>query len=102
MGSDETEPTVKGFSNLEETNNDDEQEIDEIFRIETYLFNYETLLCEKFKEFNYLLKIDLDVLTKYIEGSKTYEEYKDDWIYEWNKDVPWVHEKPWADNGAWK
>nr|GEY29686.1 hypothetical protein [Tanacetum cinerariifolium] len=102
MGSNETEPTVEGFSNLEETNNDDEQEIDEIFRIETYLFNYETLLCEKFKEFNYLLKIDLDVLTKYIEGSKTYEEYKDDWIYEWNKDVPWVHEKPWVDNGAWK
>ncbi|GKE09712.1 hypothetical protein Tco_1413263, partial [Tanacetum coccineum] len=32
----------------------------------------------------------------------TYEDYKDDWIYEWNKDVPWVHEKPWTDDGAWK
>ncbi|GJT76941.1 hypothetical protein Tco_1043666 [Tanacetum coccineum] len=43
-----------------------------------------------------------DALTKDIEGFKTYEDYKDDWIYEWNKDVPWVHEKPWADDGAWK
>ncbi|GKB26066.1 hypothetical protein Tco_0865467 [Tanacetum coccineum] len=34
--------------------------------------------------------------------TNTYEEYKDDWIYEWNKDVPWVHEKPWTDNGVWK
>ncbi|GJZ97178.1 putative nucleotidyltransferase, ribonuclease H [Tanacetum coccineum] len=23
----------------------------------------------------------------------------DDWIYEWNKDVPWVDEKPWTDIG---
>ncbi|GKC06972.1 hypothetical protein Tco_0998582 [Tanacetum coccineum] len=29
----------------------------------------------------------------------TYEEYKDDWIYEWNIDVPWVDEKPWTDTG---
>ncbi|GKE06675.1 hypothetical protein Tco_1398693, partial [Tanacetum coccineum] len=53
--------------------------------IETTLFNYETPLCEKFKEFNYLLKIDPDLFTKDIEGFKTYEEYKDDWIYEWKK-----------------
>ncbi|GJZ11461.1 hypothetical protein Tco_0546220 [Tanacetum coccineum] len=26
---------------------------------------------------------------------------KDDWIYEWNKNVPWVHEKPWTDTGVW-
>ncbi|GJU36958.1 hypothetical protein Tco_1185312 [Tanacetum coccineum] len=31
------------------------------------------------------------------EGFKTY----DDWIYEWNKDVPWVDEKPWTDVGVW-
>ncbi|GJU87448.1 hypothetical protein Tco_1294994 [Tanacetum coccineum] len=102
LGSDEIEPTNEKTSNLEETNHDDEQEIGEIFRIETNLFDYETPLCEKFKEFNYLLKIDPDVLTKDIEGFKTYEEYKDDWIYEWNKDVPWVHEKPWTENGVWK
>ncbi|GJQ89399.1 hypothetical protein Tco_0000538 [Tanacetum coccineum] len=55
-----------------------------------------------FKKFNYLLQINLDLLTEDIEGFKTYRDYKDDWIYEWNKDVPWVHEKPWTDNGAWK
>ncbi|GJS15566.1 hypothetical protein Tco_0410038, partial [Tanacetum coccineum] len=32
---------------------------------------------------------------------KTYDDYKDDWIYEWNKDVPWVDEKPWIDTGVW-
>ncbi|GJS21013.1 hypothetical protein Tco_0449645 [Tanacetum coccineum] len=42
------------------------------------------------------------ILNKDIEGFKAYEYYKDDWIYEWNKDVPWVHEKPWMDDGAWK
>nr|GFB00588.1 hypothetical protein [Tanacetum cinerariifolium] len=86
LGSDEIEPTNGEPSNLEETDHDDEKEIGEIFRIEINLFDYETLLCEKFKEFNYLLKIDLDLLTKYIEGFKTYEEFKDDWIYEWSKD----------------
>ncbi|GKA51360.1 hypothetical protein Tco_0744556 [Tanacetum coccineum] len=35
-------------------------------------------------------------------GFKTSEDYKDDWIYEWNEDVPWVHERPWTDNGAWE
>ncbi|GJT28647.1 hypothetical protein Tco_0908922 [Tanacetum coccineum] len=102
MGSDEIEPTDDESSDLEESDHDDEQEIDEIFRIETNLFDYETSLCEKFKKFNYLLRIDPDLLTKDIEGFKTYDEYKDDWIYEWNKDVPWVEEKPWTDTGVWK
>ncbi|GKE66537.1 hypothetical protein Tco_1520698, partial [Tanacetum coccineum] len=75
--SDEIEPTNDETSDLEETNHDNEQEISEIFWIETNLFDYETSLCEKFKEFNYLLKIDLDVLTNDIERFKTYEEYKD-------------------------
>ncbi|GJT99658.1 hypothetical protein Tco_1109997 [Tanacetum coccineum] len=42
-----------------------------------------------------------DLLTKDIEGFKTYDEYKDDWIYESNKDIPWVDEKPWTDVGVW-
>nr|GEX68216.1 hypothetical protein [Tanacetum cinerariifolium] len=42
-----------------------------------------------FKEFNYLLQIDPDLLIEDIEGFKTYKDYKDDWIYEWNNDVPW-------------
>ncbi|GKB37062.1 hypothetical protein Tco_0882004 [Tanacetum coccineum] len=49
-----------------------------------------------------LTLFDVIILTKDIEGFKTYEDYKDDWIYEWNKDVPWVHEKSWTDDGAWK
>ncbi|GKD56899.1 hypothetical protein Tco_1290286 [Tanacetum coccineum] len=88
LGSDKIEPTNEETSDLEETNHDDEQEIDEIFRIETNLFDYETLLCKKIKEFNYLLKIDPDLLAKDTEGFKTYDEYKDDWIYEWNEKVP--------------
>ncbi|GKA72715.1 hypothetical protein Tco_0778931 [Tanacetum coccineum] len=59
-------------------------------------------MCKEFKEFNYLLKIDPDLLTKDIKGFKTYEEFKDGWIYEWNKDVPWVEERPWTDTGVWK
>ncbi|GKE42818.1 hypothetical protein Tco_1470102 [Tanacetum coccineum] len=101
LGSDEIKPTNDETSDLEETDHDDEQEIGEIFRVETNLFDYETPLCEEFKEFIYLLKIDHDLLTKGIEGFKTYEEFKDDWIYEWNNDVPWVHEKPWTNYGAW-
>ncbi|GJU90555.1 hypothetical protein Tco_1302978 [Tanacetum coccineum] len=87
MGSDEIEPTDDESSDLEETDHDDEQEIGEIYRIETNLFNYETPLCKEFKEFNYLLKINLDLLMKDIKGFKTYKEFKDDWIYEWNKDI---------------
>nr|GEV65013.1 VIER F-box protein 2 [Tanacetum cinerariifolium] len=78
----------------ESSNFDDEDEVAKIFRIETNLFDFETPLCRAFKEFNYLLQISPDVLTKDIDVFKTYEQYKDDWIYEWNKDVPWVHERP--------
>ncbi|GJS26641.1 hypothetical protein Tco_0487261 [Tanacetum coccineum] len=35
------------------------------------------------------------------EVAETYDEYKDDCIYEWNKDIPWVNEKPWTDAGVW-
>nr|GEY95123.1 hypothetical protein [Tanacetum cinerariifolium]GEZ07719.1 hypothetical protein [Tanacetum cinerariifolium] len=59
-------------------------------------------LARAFNEFNYLLKVDLDLLTKDIMGFKTYEDYKDDWIYEWNENVPWVYDKPWLDKGIWK
>ncbi|GKC30762.1 hypothetical protein Tco_1038056 [Tanacetum coccineum] len=84
---DEVELTNEEFSNYED-------EVFEVFRIETNIFDFETPMCKTFKEFNYLLQIDPDLLTKDIEGFKTYDEYKDDWIYEWNKDRPWVDEKP--------
>ncbi|GKG22327.1 hypothetical protein Tco_0387630, partial [Tanacetum coccineum] len=77
---------------------DKEEEIAKIFKIETDVFNYKTPLCFAFSEFNYLLKVDPDLLTKDIMGFKTYEDYKDDWIYEWNENVPWVYDKPWLDN----
>ncbi|GJU55386.1 hypothetical protein Tco_1229100 [Tanacetum coccineum] len=49
----------------------------------------------------YLFKVDSDLLTKDIMGFKTYEDYKDDWIYEWNKDISWVDEKLWTEAGVW-
>ncbi|GJR83165.1 hypothetical protein Tco_0153950 [Tanacetum coccineum] len=93
-GDDEVELTNEEFS-------DNEDEVAEVFRIDTNIFDFETPMCKAFKEFNYLLQIDPDLLTKDIEGFKTYEDYKDDWIYEWNKDVPWVDEKPWTNAGVW-
>ncbi|GKA08989.1 hypothetical protein Tco_0688320 [Tanacetum coccineum] len=80
---------------------DNEDEVAEVFRINTNIFDVETPMCKTFNEFNYLLQIDPDLLTKDIEGFKTYDEYKDDWIYEWNIDVPWVDEKPWTKTRVW-
>ncbi|GJU37778.1 hypothetical protein Tco_1186132 [Tanacetum coccineum] len=94
-GDDEVELTDEESSDF-----DDEDKVAEIFRIDTNVFDFETPMCRNFKEFNYLLQIDPDVLTKDIKGFKTYEDYKDDWIYEWDKDIQWVHEKPWTDNGV--
>ncbi|GJY13135.1 hypothetical protein Tco_0382444 [Tanacetum coccineum] len=91
-GDDKLELTNEEFS-------DNEYEITEAFRIDTNIFDYETPICSAFNEFNYLLKVYPDLLTKDIMGFKTYDDYKDDWIYEWNKDVPWVDEKPWTDTG---
>ncbi|GKE85301.1 hypothetical protein Tco_1559043 [Tanacetum coccineum] len=98
MGGDEIKVFVDESSDLEEYWSDKE-ETAEIFKIETDVFDYETPLCLAFNEFNYLLKVDPDLLTKNIMGFKTYEDYKDDWIYEWNENVPWVYDKPWLDNG---
>ncbi|GKE18616.1 hypothetical protein Tco_1426193, partial [Tanacetum coccineum] len=86
---------IKGDDEVELTNeesSDDEDDIAEVFRIDTNIFDYETPLCSAFKEFNYLLEVDPDLLTEDIIGFKTYEDYKNDWIYEWNKDVPWDYE----------
>nr|GEY12923.1 hypothetical protein [Tanacetum cinerariifolium] len=77
--------------------NSNKEETAEIFKIKADVFDYETPLCLAFNEFNYLLKVDLDLLTKDIMGLKTYEDYKDDWIYEWNENVPWVCDKSWLD-----
>ncbi|GJY43647.1 hypothetical protein Tco_0431860 [Tanacetum coccineum] len=80
---------IRGYDEVELTDDessDDKDEVAKVIRIDTNLFNFETPMCEAYKEFNYLLQIDPDLVTKDIEGFKTYEDYKDDWIYEWNKD----------------
>ncbi|GKB39180.1 hypothetical protein Tco_0884122 [Tanacetum coccineum] len=81
-GDDEVELTDEEFPN-------NEDEIAEVFRIDTNIFDYVTPIYSAFNKFNYLLKVDPDLLTKDIMGLKTYDDYKDDRIYEWNKDVPW-------------
>ncbi|GJY68634.1 hypothetical protein Tco_0471616 [Tanacetum coccineum] len=68
-----SELSDKEPSDPNDENLTDECEVAEIFRIETNMFDFETL----------------DLLTKDIMGFKTYEDYKDDWIYEWNENVPW-------------
>ncbi|GJX17886.1 hypothetical protein Tco_0218718 [Tanacetum coccineum] len=79
------------FSSLEKANNDNKKEISEIFRIETNLFDYDTPLCIKFNEFNYLLKVDPELFTYDNERTMDYEDYE-------NKlnDEP---EEPWSENG---
>ncbi|GJS83693.1 hypothetical protein Tco_0750234 [Tanacetum coccineum] len=99
---DEVDDDMGGDDEVELTDKesfDNEEEIAEVLRIDTNIFSYETPICSAFNEFNYLLKVDPDLLIKDIMGFKTYEDYKDDWIYKWNKDVPWVDEKPWIDTG---
>nr|GEX77970.1 reverse transcriptase domain-containing protein [Tanacetum cinerariifolium] len=93
-GDDEVELTDDEYS-------DDMDEVVEVFRIDINLFKFETPMCKAFEEFNCLLQIDPDLLTKDIKGFKTYEDYKNDWIHEWNKDVLWVDEKPWTNDGVW-
>ncbi|GJS74777.1 hypothetical protein Tco_0707618 [Tanacetum coccineum] len=51
-------------------------EVAKIFRIETNIFDFETPICKAFDKFNYLLKIDTDLLTCDILGFKTYDEFK--------------------------
>ncbi|GJU37868.1 hypothetical protein Tco_1186222 [Tanacetum coccineum] len=68
-GDDEVELTDK-----ESSDSDVEDEVAEIFRIDTNVFDFETPTCKAFKEFNYLLQIDPDFLTKDIDGFKTYKE----------------------------
>lgn len=62
------------------------------------MFEYETPLCKEFKEFNYLLKIDEDVLTGDLSGFKTYKVFTNTWLYEWNDQIPWVSNKPLYDD----
>ncbi|GJT92458.1 hypothetical protein Tco_1081303 [Tanacetum coccineum] len=78
-----------------ETNEDDDPNyIDNIFKIEGNLFDFDTPLCKAFNEFNYLLKIDKDLFTFDIQEIKTYEEY------ELNNNMTGDLKEPWSDNGV--
>ncbi|GJV15967.1 hypothetical protein Tco_1361290 [Tanacetum coccineum] len=96
-GDDEEVLTDYEFSDLEEENLGEGNKIVEIFRIETDIFLFETPLCKEFKEFNHLLQIDVNVLTRDLLGFKTYEDYKNTWYHEWNNEVSWFDE-----NHHWK
>ncbi|GJT03078.1 hypothetical protein Tco_0824247 [Tanacetum coccineum] len=98
-GDDEVELTDEEFSDPDNKNLIDKDEVAKIFRIETDIFDFETLVCKAFNEFNYLLKIDTNLLTSDILRFKTYDEFKNEWMNEWNKRIPWVLEEPWSENG---
>ncbi|GKC05410.1 hypothetical protein Tco_0997020 [Tanacetum coccineum] len=89
-GDDEVILSNKEVSDLKDENNDYEHKITEIFMIETNLFDYETMLCTKFNEFNYLLKVDTKLFTHDVK--RTYEDYKN----EWNNEV----DEPWSKDGV--
>ncbi|GJX41766.1 hypothetical protein Tco_0256756 [Tanacetum coccineum] len=87
-------------------------EFNRMSRIDDDLFAYEVevanILCDSNKDDDLEQRVSHegdDDMGNYpsddIEGFKTYEEYKDDWIYEWNKDIPWVDEKLWTNAGVW-
>ncbi|GJV21806.1 hypothetical protein Tco_1370826 [Tanacetum coccineum] len=84
--------SLAGAAEIEE--DDDPDDITDIFKIEGNLFDFETPLCEAFNDFNYLLKIDKDLFTYDIQGTRTYEEY------ELNNPVTRDLEEPWLDNGV--
>ncbi|GJW07221.1 hypothetical protein Tco_1569644 [Tanacetum coccineum] len=79
---------------MEAEEDDDPDDIADIFEIEGNLFDYKTPLCKAFNDFNFLLKIDTDLFTFDIQGIRTYEEY------ELNNTMTRNLEEPWLDNGV--
>ncbi|GJS81004.1 ribonuclease H-like domain-containing protein [Tanacetum coccineum] len=79
---DEVKLTDEEFSDPNDENLINKDEVAEIFRIETIIFEFETPLYKALDEFNYLLKIDTDLLTSDILGFKTYDEFKNEWMDE--------------------
>ncbi|GJY29219.1 hypothetical protein Tco_0404986 [Tanacetum coccineum] len=54
-----------------EESSDDMDEVAEVFRIDTNLFDFETPICKAFEEFKYLLEINPDLLTKELRRFNT-------------------------------
>nr|GEU61623.1 ribosomal protein L7Ae/L30e/S12e/Gadd45 [Tanacetum cinerariifolium] len=84
--------SLTGAAKMEADEDDDPDDIAEIFMIEGNLFDYETPLCKAFNDFNYLLEIDTGLFTFDIQGIKTYEEY------ELHNNMTGDIEEPWSDN----
>ncbi|GKC31561.1 hypothetical protein Tco_1038855 [Tanacetum coccineum] len=82
-------------NDIEADEDDNPDDVTEIFKIEGNLFVFETPLCKAFNEFNYLLKIDTDLFTFDIEEIRTYVEHE----YELNNNMTSDLEDPWSDNG---
>nr|GEU46515.1 hypothetical protein [Tanacetum cinerariifolium] len=78
---------------METDEDDNPDDVTEIFKIEGNLFDLETPLCKAFNEFNYLLKIDKDSLTFDVQEIKTYEEHE----YELNNNMTGDLGEPCAD-----
>ncbi|GJS32656.1 hypothetical protein Tco_0531038, partial [Tanacetum coccineum] len=71
----------------------DPDDIAKIFKIDDNLFDYEIPLCKAFNDFNYLLKINMDLFTFDIQGIGTYVEY------ELKNTMTRDLKEPWLDNG---
>nr|GEV02361.1 hypothetical protein [Tanacetum cinerariifolium] len=83
-----------GNEEIEVEEDDDPDDITDIFKIEGNLFDYKTPLCKAFNDFNYLLKINRGLFTFNIQGIRTYEEYK------LNNPMTMDLGEPWLDNGV--
>nr|GFB74675.1 hypothetical protein [Tanacetum cinerariifolium] len=77
---------------IEADEDEDPDDIAEIFKIKGNLFDYETPLCKAINDFNHLFEIDTDLFTFDIQGIKTYEEY------ELHNNMTADLEEPWSDN----
>ncbi|GKC38515.1 hypothetical protein Tco_1050899 [Tanacetum coccineum] len=64
---------IRGYDEVEltdEESSDDKDEVVEVFRIDTNLFNFETPMCKAFKEFNYLLQSIQTYLLRTLRDSR--------------------------------
>ncbi|GJS33208.1 hypothetical protein Tco_0531590 [Tanacetum coccineum] len=99
------EKFIPKFHHLSDHNDDEDIEDEEdpnetnnapeIFMIEGNLFDFETPLCEAFNEFNFLLKIDIDLFNYDIQDLKTSNEYEQ----ELNNDEAKGTDEPWSEKG---
>ncbi|GJT27290.1 hypothetical protein Tco_0907565 [Tanacetum coccineum] len=85
---------IGSVTTWEEADEDDNpDDIAEIFKIEGNLFDFETPLCKTFNKFNYLLKIDTNLFTFDIQEIGTYKDHE----YEFNNNMTRDLEEPYAD-----